>query len=290
MPRDEQYTKNESDLYVDGLAEEGLGEGNPFKQDAADEPINDPDDAAMVALLSRDENVEPDGEDNTGDQDQDQRHQHLNQPRTTNIFLRPADSPAAVAPEDANIDLSGPHERRKSSSKHSRTLVGDPIAEPAAASETADDSDPAVVNRLAKRARRDSRVLVIQPDDDVEEQDRKMRANVDLRDPDIAEDAERKDDENESRQTADSEDDDDFDRPPTEVAPMPLIDKISQHKDHEPVPRDAADEDDDIERKRGDDYDVENYAEFEDDDDDMEGPARDTVGDGGLVVDESELR
>ncbi|KAK3309405.1 uncharacterized protein B0T15DRAFT_506189 [Chaetomium strumarium] len=281
MPRAEQYTKNESDLYVDGLAEEGLDEGNPFKQNAADAPITDPDDAAVAALMSRDEDAAPEDEkDNSGDQDQDQ---HLNQPRTTNIFLRQDEPPTAVAPEDANIDLSGPHERRKpdSSSKHSRAVVGDPIGD------ATDKSDPdPEANRLIKRARRDSRALVIQPDDDAEEQDRKMRANADLRDPDT-EDAKSKveDDESETRQTAE----DDFDRP-NEVAPMPLLDKISQHKDHEPVPRDATDQDDDIETKGGDDYDVENYAEFEDDDDDMEGPARDTVGNEELMVDENELR
>lgn len=284
MPRAEQYTKNESDLYVDGLAEEGLDEGNPFSQNAADKPISDPDGAAAAALMSRHEN----GKDSDGKHNQAEVTQHRNQPRTTNIFLRQGDSPDASEsePKETNIDLAEPFERRKSlPSKHSRT-------EAQAAVDAIDDaadgkpSDPEL-GRLAKRPRRDSRALLIQPDDDAKEEDRKMRANMESRrGPAVDDDnAEHWDDGGEARQTAE----DDFDRP-TEVAPMPLMDKISQHKDHEPVPRDAADQDDDIETKRGDDYDVENYEEFEDDDENMEEPARDTVGNEESIIQEDELR
>ncbi|KAK4239299.1 hypothetical protein C8A03DRAFT_32637 [Achaetomium macrosporum] len=247
---------------------------DPFQNKAADEPITDPNEAAVAALMSRDENAVPEGKDHSGNQDQTQ---HLNQPRTTNIFLRQGESALASEPKGINIDLAEPFERRESSSKHSPALVGDAIGD------AAPESDPEI-SRLAKRARRDSRTLLIRPDDNVKEQHRKMRANLDLCDPAIEED-ENPDDKKEPRQAVE----DGFDRP-TEVAPMPLVDKISQHKDHEPVPRDATDQDNDIEAERGDDYDVENYAEFEDDDDDMEAPARDTVGNEELLVAEDKLR
>ncbi|KAK4246443.1 hypothetical protein C7999DRAFT_15449 [Corynascus novoguineensis] len=72
-----------------------------------------------------------------------------------------------------------------------------------------------------------------------------------------------------------------------EVKPMPTREGLLKPQGPEPasaedaVGLDEVDEvdevdeqgdDDVIEPKRGDDYDVENYAEFEDDDDDMENP------------------
>ncbi|KAK4113430.1 hypothetical protein N656DRAFT_778197 [Canariomyces notabilis] len=280
MPRDEQYTKNKSDQYVDGLAEEGLEEGNPFQQNAADDQlILDPNEAAVAAVMSRDENAATASKGSTNDMKRDDaQFRHLNQPKTTNIFLRQnsAESSMTTEPDDTDVERGGSPERRGSSAKHPRSIVDD------ATGDASNESDPEV-RRLVKRARGDDgRAVIIQPDDDVEEQDRKMQANFDVRNPGYDHDHEI--DENEPRQTAEE----DFDRP-TEVAPMPLVDKISEHRDHDPVPRDADDQDDDIETKRDDDYDVENYAEFEDDDDDMEGPARDTVGNEELLIDEDEL-
>ncbi|KAK4124433.1 hypothetical protein N657DRAFT_633524 [Parathielavia appendiculata] len=272
MPRAEQYTKNESDLYVSGLAEEGLDEGNPFQQDAEDEPITDPDEAAVAAVLSRDENAAPDAKDYNGGHDQ---AEHSHQPRSTNIFIPKEESAVGSELEDVNSDLAArPPEHVESSSKHGRAEDADAIGD------AADEFDRDV-QRLVKRARHDSRALLIKHGDDVEEQECKMHANLDLRAP-VIENDEHKDNENGSQQTGEN----DFDRP-KEVAPMPRIEQLSGHKDHESVPRDAGDEDDDVETKGGDDYDVENYAEFEDDDDDMEGPTRDTVGSEELVIDEN---
>jgi hypothetical protein len=277
MPRAEQYTKNESDLYVSGFAEDSLDEGNPFQQNAADEPIADPDEAAVAAILSRDEKGALNAKDGSGSQDEPEKQ---SQPPSTNIFSSKEESAVSteldVEPE-TNIDLADPLERRISSSKRPRGLVGDAFGD------AVEEPDPEV-GRLVKRARRDSHAVMIESGDDTKEEERKMRANVDVRDAE-GEDDGNADDEGEPRQIAE----DDFDRP-TEVAPMPLMEKISEHKEHEPVERDAADQDDDIETKGGDDYDVENYAEFEDDDDDMEGPVKDTVGDGELIIDEDELR
>jgi len=295
--RGPQYTKNDTDLYVSGVAEEELDDGNPFNQNNADEPepIPDKDEAAAAAIMSRDENAESNGQHNNNDNNEDQeKANYLNQPRTTNIFLREGDPATPLEPENTNtnLDLADPlqvggGERRKSASKHPRGLVGDTLA--GEAGDADEPSDPEV-RRLVKKARRDSRALPIQPEDDADEQDRKMRANLDLSDPLIEDDddsiPENVNDAKDERQKAE---DQDFDRP-TEVEPIPLIDKISEHKDHEPVVRDAGDEDDDIEDRGDDDYDVENYAEFEDDDDDMEGPDRDRFREGDAVIDEEELR
>ena len=297
MPRDAQYSKEESDLYVSEFAEDGLDEGNPFKQDPADQPIADPDAAAVAAVLSRNDGTFEETNDATdgltnaditsaveerqpGDKeeedignglkfssedgnsnarsvqaqaDKDKLAEESDESRFAGLFTPKEESASASELNERNP------ERRQSSPKRRGPLMD------AVAADDVNDSDPEV-RRLIKRARRDSRTLLVRPGDGVEEEDAKMRANLDLRGIVIkgndAEDLEHGD------KALDFPAGDDVDRP-TEVMPMTLMEKLSEHKDYELIPRDPGDDDDDIEAKRGDDYDVENYEEFEDDQDDM---------------------
>jgi hypothetical protein len=100
-----------------------------------------------------------------------------------------------------------------------------------------------------------SRALLVRPNDDAQEEERKMRANASIRGV--------------------ADDDDEPLRKEKRVDHAAEVERMKP-KGYDPTPTKDVDdrgkkvEDDDIEAKRHDDYDVGNYAEFEDDDDDVE--------------------
>ncbi|KAM7183373.1 hypothetical protein V8F20_012641 [Naviculisporaceae sp. PSN 640] len=299
--RGPQYTKNDTDFYVSAAAEDPLAaeddSRNPFKQDPTQQPILDPDEAALAALNGTytSSNVGP-------------KVASTAAPEATlgeGVKTTPAKSQA----DNANENVEDNHgeglsiERRRSSTKRSRadsSLDADEADEPSETEEDAESSQG--VAKKARRHRDSDNALVIQPDDTVEEEDRKMRANLQLVGTDIDREDDRDQDKDQqdngdraniSRSTADAEEtvDDDYNlstsedqqkrRQPTksdnEVKPVPLMDQLTLPKtaekvvsaDNREIPRDVGDDDDDIEAKRDDDYDVENYAEYEDDQDDV---------------------
>ncbi|KAK4175826.1 hypothetical protein QBC36DRAFT_330624 [Triangularia setosa] len=176
-----------------------------------------------------------------------------------------------------------------------------------------DDDDE--IPRLIKRARRNSTALLVGPDDDIEQEVRKMKANKRLRAV-ISDDSEDDDEggsnieeeEEEQHQGPDSRssdgsdesdsdgDDEQFSR--SRKATSALAQKLGLTgggRSRVPMPpSDSGDDEDvEIERKRGDDYDVGNYEMFEDDDEDMEEANRD-AGDedeifGGEDYDEEDV-
>ncbi|KAK0705757.1 hypothetical protein B0T21DRAFT_299138 [Apiosordaria backusii] len=158
------------------------------------------------------------------------------------------------------------------------------------------------VPRLMKRARRDSTALLVRPDDDTEQEVRKMRANRRLRavvsddsdddddghenraDEEEEEDQESSSESSDGSDESDSEDDDEqFSRSRKATSALAQKLGLTGGRGRLPMPpSDSEDEDedddDDIERKRGDDYDVGNYEVFEDDDEDMGEVGRDSEG------------
>ncbi|KAL2200706.1 hypothetical protein P885DRAFT_74538 [Corynascus similis CBS 632.67] len=321
MARNEQYPTGGSNSYVSKAAEEHLEGGNPFKQGSADEPIIDADAAAVSAVLSRDKpppiigtihldekldkgEVVPHSEqdreaDNKGNehnghastgQGHNQKNGHGNKLNIAPLFRPKEKSPVDTESgdgernkkdeNDGNDDDVGedadrlPHSNGKPSLKHARGRSAE------AGPEDVEDSDPEV-HRITKRARRDSRSLLVDIGDDAREEERKMRANLGLRAV-----AGEGSDEDLSGQKADgasagAEEDEQLSYT-KEVKPMTTREGLLKPQGPEPastegaVGLDEVDEvdeqgdDDVVEAKRGDDYDVENYAEFEDDDDDME--------------------
>ncbi|KAK0622533.1 hypothetical protein B0T14DRAFT_513997 [Immersiella caudata] len=277
--RDNKFTKEETDMYVSELTEDNLDDGNPFKQGSA-EPVVDADEAAMAAVLSRslkedqmdeatesiESNRDPANEKGMDVSAALQFQEHPatdpDEPRFSGLFSTSGES----ADHDLLQDSNRPQKRKYSRS--SSTNDGTALTDDTTTSSGVDDSDPEV-RRLIKRACKDSRSLLIQPDDSEKEGERKMRANVDLVgtvDEGEDEQANGKMDEN-----SDANDEIDFAASdeasiPSEAKSLTLMEKLGEGKEHKPIPRDPGDEDDDIEVKEGDDYDVENYEKFEDDD------------------------
>jgi len=292
---DNQFTKEQSDMYVSEFAEEGLDERNPFKQATTDQPIADANDAAIAAVLSRSEEsaerpIEPTEQglptekrkaQSAASQTEEIPTPQVDEARFDGLFS-PAPNSAVVASTSADTqeDHSLDRKHRRSSSKGSPNPLLDAIATDA----VNDDDDDPEVQRLIKRARQDSRTLLIRPGDNERDEDNKMRANSDMRSTAYREDEEDdnvKGNSDRSEQEVDYAAGDEADRP-TEAKPMTLMEKLSEHKDHDPIPRDPGDEDDDIEAKEGDDYDAENYEKFEDDQDGM----GETVAEDGPDMDE----
>ncbi|KAK4195547.1 hypothetical protein QBC40DRAFT_288943 [Triangularia verruculosa] len=158
--------------------------------------------------------------------------------------------------------------------------------------------------RLIKRARRDSTALLVRPDDDTDQEVRKMRANRRLRaviSDDDDEDSGRENEEehqeeqqeSESESSSDGSDEsgseansDEFSRSRKATSALAQKLGLAGGRGRVPMPpsdsEDDGDDDDDIERKRGDDYDVGNYETFEDDDEDMDEVGRDREDDGEI--------
>ncbi|KAL2153414.1 hypothetical protein VTH82DRAFT_4569 [Thermothelomyces myriococcoides] len=143
------------------------------------------------------------------------------------------------------------------------------------------DSSDSDTRHIAKRARRDSRSLVVEPGDSAREEERKIRAN--LARHAVVEEGEGE--EEEGRGEVPDRHDDDNDDDNEQVGYTKVVEPETtregllrtQNPDRASTGvvegMDEVDEtgdDDDVEAKRGDDYDAENYAEFEDDDDDTE--------------------
>ncbi|KAK3315861.1 hypothetical protein B0H66DRAFT_272663, partial [Apodospora peruviana] len=274
MPRDDQYTKNDTGLYVSELAEDGLEEGNPFLQQDDDDDVladtstgqldqNDP--KAIAALLGRNADALPD---------------------------ETADGVESAV--DAESDNNGAPSDQHSPPKRRRSSPLEAVTSDEAVLEI-EGQDPEV-RRLIKRARHDSQALLVKPGDDVSEEEAKMRANLELHGTSIVEE-EREEKEGERPLALNgTEENQDVERSveETEVEPGTFGRKRLQDDDNEEergIERDDGDEDDDIEDKGGDDYDVENYANFEDDQDDV-GQEMEELGpevDERLVVDEDEL-
>jgi len=315
ITRAEQYTANpDTDLYVSGLAEDDLG-NNPFEQnaDVEDRPATDPDAVAMAALLSRKEDAE-DGVGKEGEPQQgtastggvhivgekeqavgrgsEKTGDDANGSRTNGAFKegRPASTAEAAVREpetgaetdQTKTNADEPRGQRRSSVKRPQGTLMDTVS-----GSNLNNLDPEV-EHLAKRARRDSRVLVVQPGDNAEEEDAKMRANL-LQHGIVPKDNGEKNEKEEDAVSVVAGDDADH---PIEVEALPLMNQLSEKKRRDSVPRDVGDDDDDVEAKRDDDYDPGNYARFEDDDDGDAG--EDTANDGGeggegLVFDEEEL-
>ncbi|KAM7210447.1 hypothetical protein V8F06_014170 [Rhypophila decipiens] len=292
--RGPQYTKNDTDFYVSAAAEDSLVDEddshNPFKQDPTQQPILDPDEAALAAL---------NGTCTTSNTGPKVASTVVPEP-TLGEGVKKAEE---ESPADDNPGEGSSKERRRSSAKRSRadsSLDAEEAGEPFE-SEDAESSQP--VDKKACRHRDSDNPLVIKPDDTVQDEDRKMRANMQRVGTEIDPEDDR--DQNKDQQdnggrtnnstTAEESVDDDFDlskstdpnnkeendqlkrRPPTksdnEVKPVPLMDQLTLPKTsdevNQEIPRDVGDDDDDIEAKMDDDYDVENYAEYEDDQDDV---------------------
>jgi len=285
MSRGEQYTLNkDTDLYVSDLAEEELE--NPFQQDPTDEVIADPDAAAAAALMSRqdaNDEIEP----SSGRMQRTETSQNGSMPPSKKrVDENSSEGPAqphideAVDSVDDTPDAESDHNgnarrRRGSSLKRSRNTLIDEIAG------NVEEVDPET-RHLAKRARRDSHAILVQPGDDIEEEDAKMRANL-IQHGILPEDDMQTDETDEgASSSALTEDAGDT----TEVEPVEQLDNRQQN-----IHKSSGDDDDDIEAKRGDDYDPENYIRFEDDEDDAEediaenGPEMDER----LMIDEEQL-
>ncbi|KAK0672159.1 hypothetical protein QBC41DRAFT_314322 [Cercophora samala] len=161
-----------------------------------------------------------------------------------------------------------------------------------------DDAEDDEMPQLLKRARRDSTALLVRPDDDTDQEVRKMRANKRLRavvsddseddevDHNNVEESDEDQQESDSQSSdgsdgSDSEDVDNEQFSRSRKATSALAQKLglTGGRGRVPMPpsdsEDDDDDDDEIERKRGDDYDVGNYEVFEDDDEDMEEVNRD---------------
>ncbi|KAL2164707.1 hypothetical protein VTH06DRAFT_2 [Thermothelomyces fergusii] len=295
--------------YVSQAAEAPLDGGNPFKQVSADGPIPDADAAAVSAVLSRDkppslirilqpsENLDsgkavpqsgnPDEPRSKNARNTDghlkagtEKGRSANGPRTAPLFRPKASSD--VEQREKGTDHHGndndgeehiedanrvPEPPRRRSFKHPRS--------PSAAEVGAAGSD-SDARRIAKRARRDSRTLLVGPGDDAREEERRMRANLARRA--VVE-------EGEEGGAGEAPDrwggDDNSEQVGCTKSVNPQITRggllrrqgLDRTLTGDADGLDGVDEEGDdehVEAKRGDDYDVENYAEFEDDDDDKE--------------------
>lgn len=211
---------------------------------------------------------------------------------------RPAKRPRRVVDSDSD-DENGTSEEEEvvpRPTKRARRVVdSDSEEEDGSAEKDEDDEMP----QLIKRARRDSTALLVRPDDDTDQEVRKMRANKRLRavisddseDDDDAhhnsskeeEGEEQESDSQSSEETDESESEDEeneqFSRSRKATSALAQKLGLTGGRGRIPMPpsdsEDDEDDDDDIERKRGDDYDVGNYEVFEDDDEDMEEVNRD---------------
>ncbi|KAK4447149.1 hypothetical protein QBC34DRAFT_410532 [Podospora aff. communis PSN243] len=281
--RSDQFTKEETDMYVDNLAEDNLDGGNPFKQ-PANQTIADPDEAAMAAVLSRSLNEDEDDKPTKSEhQPTIDKAKEKSVPGTEETPSTVSDEPRFSGlfntSEPTAQDLPAEETTHSQNRKHSRSSPSEATALTSDTSSEVDDSDPEV-RRLIKRARKDSRSLIIQPGDDEKEEEMKMRANVDLIGTAIdEEDIQPKNSQN-AEENVDFVAGDEASRP-TEATPIPLMDKLGEQEEHEAIPLDPGDEED-IEPKEGDDYDVGNYEKFEDDDE-VESEVEGAHGLGGEV-------
>ncbi|KAM7197546.1 hypothetical protein V8F33_005512 [Rhypophila sp. PSN 637] len=268
--RGPQFSKddNDTDLYISAAGEDQLNDDahNPFKQDFS-QPISDPEDAALAALAGRYTPPKSTSDTVTGD-----KREHA------------SPGPASTPPDLAHSESSS-HEEHEPGHE--------------------DENRPA--KRRRKKYSESSRDLLVQPGDDVEEEDRKMRANLQRIGSTVEEEVDQPkggegvSDENShgeklslpagnpaSKDAAPSAPADETNRPSESdatdlvgVEPVPLMDKLGDgpgdtKEESTVIPDDdegtekpeEAEEDDDIEPKEGDDYDVDNYAVFEDDQDD----------------------
>ncbi|KAL2172868.1 hypothetical protein VTG60DRAFT_46 [Thermothelomyces hinnuleus] len=265
--------------YVSKAAEEPLDGGNPFKKVPADEPIPDADAAAVSAVLNRDKPPPIMG---------------TLQPREKldagKIVLRNGNGePASKNGKDTNGHTKAGTEKGGPGDGPRTVPLFRPKGPSAAEVGTEDvDGSDSDVRRIAKRARSDSRSLLVGPGDNAREEERKMRANLGRRA--VVEEGEEGGGEAPDRQrdggaSGDTQDDDDVVVDDEQVGYTNLVEPTTTRKgllrpqDQDRTSTrdvnglDEVDErgdDDDVEAKRVDDYDVENYAEFEDDDDDTE--------------------
>ncbi|KAK4213869.1 hypothetical protein QBC37DRAFT_422256 [Rhypophila decipiens] len=269
--RGPQYSKDDNDtnLYISAAGEDQLDDDahNPFKQDFS-QPIPDPDDAALAALAGR--YTPPQNTSNTSD-------------HVTGDKRERASPGLASTPPDLTHSEGSSHEDHE---------PGD------------GDEDGRPAKKRRRKYSESSRDLLVQPGDDVEEEDRKMRANLQRFGSTVEEEVESRNDadpaseghdqglsaENTKPEDAASNVPADETTRPSEsdatdvvgVEPVPLMDQLGDgpggmKKESMVIPDDDDEgtekseevkEDDDIEPKEGDDYDVENYAVFEDDQDD----------------------
>lgn len=297
--RADQYTTNkETDLYIDGLAEDELDEGNPFKQISGVAAIADPNDAAVAALLSR---KEPEETEEKGAASTPSEEDEPTTPKTDHSPPKGTDGVGKSATEQPNDGLAqnlsqalqeaarqesipAETERRGSTNKRPRGRLMNAV------SEDVDDLDPET-QHLVKRARRDSRSLLVQPGDDTAEEKAKMRANLIQRGVIVEEEDDAKTSDGEEAAAPDAAGDS-ADRPVV-VKPVPLMDRPNGKSPmyRASMPRDEGDDYSDMEAKGDDDYDPGNYVRFEDDEDDMgEVDEKDkTAVDERLTIDEEEL-
>ncbi|KAK1756982.1 hypothetical protein QBC47DRAFT_174080 [Echria macrotheca] len=292
MSREEQYTTNkETDLYISRAAEDSLDEGNPFITQPFSpttttkdtELITDPDEAAVAALLSRDTESDGDAEGDEDDDDDD----------GPNYVTDPPATGATIIRDEENVDrskgITGQHDeyreflRMKKRSRDSPSL-------PAAYPKKEEEED-----HLAKRARHghdnddDDRDPLIEPGDDVEDEEAKMRGANLIRNG-IFPASDKDGDEGGDEKDEDGEGDEEEEKvnPVEEVSvePVPLMDQKAEGKKELDIPGggvprpEVGDVYDDVEAKRDDDYDPGDYARFEDDD---EGTGEVVVANGGVA-------